>query len=388
MNQARQAFERFEKSDSWLPVILLSLVGVGGTIGIVTFAANLGQGNLHIAKSLFFNSGKLFGLGLIHHTDGRLLGDDDVSQVEIDGLAEVEGWGDGFTYVAAMDWTPKWVDAMASEMSTVQHDSSGQLADELRLTDYKALCWISDDGLSLLVIILSTDFDENHQPIGSKIGNVQLLSIEADSDKYLITAEKEPSPEAPWESKVSMDLERKVKPQEIFAKHQEHIGGKALKKIPMDRLHKFMLESLQRKAFWLISRGGLLDEELDPYLAQVLGGTSDLDSSLVLMPMKLGLLAGISEQATAYALEAYAGAELQENLIAIHPCSHYTELARTFDLVELADVAMIEGPRLKAKTDELIQRIESEGLATLIHEMDQPFEAKIYKLNEVQEQDK
>ena len=399
MNQARQAFERFEKSDSWLPVIFLSLIGIGGTIGIVTLASRLTNDNVRLATNLFFSSGHMLGQATLHHTSGKPLGGDEITNVEIDGLAKIQGWGKGFSYIAAFDWTPTWAEAFVAELELSEAIDESKAA-ELDGLALKALCWISDDERSLLVTLLATEVGESG-PIGSQLTGVQILSIESETGKHLITADNDSLPEAPWESVVSLGKPGKVESEAMFTAHADHVAGKSLQKISTDQLGEFMLKELRRKANWLIQRGGLTLSEIDGLLGAVIDTYEDYEpNSSLSLALKLGFMAGFSGQASMYALDSISDEVADGDLVAIHPCSHFLELESAitvtqrpyamellmgeYDLSSVIDMAKQQGAGMTEETNKLIQRIEAQEYTTLLSDIEKPFKAKIYKLNEEQ----
>lgn len=401
MNQARQAFERFEKSDNWLPVLLLSLLGIGGTIGIVTVATDLQQDNVAAAtESMYFLSGEMIGFGLAANRSNEPLKEHELSRVEVDGLAKIQGWGDGYTFVAGFNWSPS--NALTKEL---QEESPERKLNLEELPIIKLLCWISDDKKSLLTTRLQPAPASETGLSVSRFAGARIISFEKGTDKQLITSEFEAFPEAPWESIVSMD-EQGVAAKDLFAAHLDHISGKDLQVVDLNNLGSELKQMRDKKCFWVFERGGLSEEEVDRVGQNLLGEFSDVEQGWLETNFKMGFMIGLSKAATDHALTIYNEGQAtddRQGKLVIHGCSHFGDLGSAFDdstiafdtvvnavnseMEELGDDDSDQGPALAARTESLKNLIaEGDQFATLLHEMEEPFKAKIYKLKEAQPQ--
>lgn len=392
MNRARQAFEKFENSDSWLPVILLSLVAVVGTVVVVNVAHRLQGDTVRLTGQLFFSLGKATGSRMVFEPTGRKLEDDEQTQQIINGLGGFAGWSEGYSFLGAYDWSP------------------GRSAETIEARDgpgSEAFYWIGNGGCNLLETVINKESVGDGAGItGATVASAQVFSIEKGTGRRLITVTSRDLPDAPWESVVSLGRRIvHVEPQDLFSAHAEHIAGQELDPIPLDDLSGLIRDSRRRKNLWLIERGGLSPQELSALFDGEDGPLAGVTSPRARTSMQLGVRCAIAEKATEYALKAYADVSQVQNVsraVVVHNClcpielesqirvqsAKLTEDSNSFYgikapdeyLQEMIDEATENGIELRASADALVERLESEQVASKVQKLTQPVKATIYQL--------
>ena len=383
MNQARRAFERFEKSDSWLPFILLSLLGVTATIACIV--ATRGQ-RTALGLDMCYLIGESMGKSIVLAPNLRELETEASSPVELKSLSDVEGWGNGFTFIEAFGWD-------------LNPEGKPSDTEESLLKSY---CWLSEDQRKLLVLSMASYRNEKGKPSSEKLVGAKVVSEEKETGQYLETASTNYLPSAPWESLVSLENGTPIKPADLFAAHGQHVADKELKEFRATELKKFLEQSIKRKAYWLVSRGGLSSQEIEFSLAGLKRSGTIAFTEKDRAAYSLGVRGGMAQQATFLALAAYRETIQNDDLsdlVVLHKCPCAIELEMQVEglggvsaliskkpmsserLARLVDEALIAGINLQTRVDEIVTKLQSEQFASKVHQLDEPIEATIYKLN-------
>jgi hypothetical protein len=390
VNQARKAFERFEKSDSWLPVILFSVFGAAATIACVVATQHLQLSSKSSDQKLFL-IGELIGRPLVTEPTLFKRVSNPLPDLALQRFGKVEEWGNDFRFIEGYAWNPAWSRVPVSKEDEVSE---------------KTYCWLSEDNLRLLVLSTANGEEKSGKRLGELLSFAAIISVERGTERQFETTSVSFLPAAPWESLVSVESTSSLESAKLFEAHAKHVAGKELVPLRESELLSFLQKAVSRKAHWLIDRGGLNFAEAVstsdalPLVRTLLGS---FERRVV---FSLGVRNGMAAQATALALAAYSKVAQVEDafdFVVLHNCPSAIELEMQMNkslarraalmdnripsalippsqLAKMVDDATKNGIQLQSRVDELIAKLESDQYATKVYELTEPVAAKIYRL--------
>lgn len=411
MNASQRLFDRFEKAGpSWLPIIVLSIVGLVSTILCIRAVDGLAEGRLSNAiEAIYLRSRELgqqdtllFAVTKFHA--------DALSDLAKQRLEQAKSIAPDLEFLEVLNGDPAFP-------TNLQSDTN-----EAELKNSLLYIWCDEDRQSILIGQIKSEFTVNQLSLLKDSGIKPWLSAAMVFSKFA-------SPEVHYESTIAIGGEMEIEATEttfaldlmspdsiktLMRRHDEATAGMMLEELDVGSIEVVIQDYLNHRAFNLAKQGGYSNEKVKRLHGAGLEEISEEWRNTFLFALYLGHRNGRSKQFDQFVLEKMSrdrevipDQESDPSRIILHPLScpirtaallageGLEEVTHTdsegltrsvpkadfpVDLIKRIEAFAQQSPDLQTLMDSLQEQIENRTEYKPIYQMEKPFPATVYQI--------